>query len=281
MTQDVSMRAFKCPSCGAPLEPEAGTLTMKCPYCSGTVIIPESMRTPAPSSSGPSVGEVFQFGLNGVDLNQIMGNAMHLPQAISLAQQGKIDEAADLYSKITGMDQADAVNAVKDMASGRAVSLTPGIPGTSWKEYKASFSQPSVDVSTPSVMSVRTSGTSPTSAASSAGTSKKGGARSCGILLVIIVAVVALITVLVVGAFFLFSNSKGAGALIPLGFASQTLSFGSEGIGSGMHEDARSVGVDGSGNIIVADYQDGRVQTFDPSGKLVSAFSLSSGNQKV
>ena len=50
MTKNVSVRAFKCPSCGGPLEPETGTLTMKCPYCGGTVIIPESLRTPAASA---------------------------------------------------------------------------------------------------------------------------------------------------------------------------------------------------------------------------------------
>jgi len=31
MAKDASMRAFKCPTCSAPLEPESGTLTMKCP----------------------------------------------------------------------------------------------------------------------------------------------------------------------------------------------------------------------------------------------------------
>ena len=115
------MRAFKCPSCGAPLEPEIGTLTMKCPYCAGTVIIPESLRT-QPQPSGPTMGQVFDFGLNGVDLNKIVGNAMHLPDAIALAKQGKLDEAANLYTQITGMEHADAVAAMRDMAAGHAVS---------------------------------------------------------------------------------------------------------------------------------------------------------------
>ena len=111
MLQNPSVRAFKCPSCGAPLEPEVGTLTMKCPYCGGTVIIPESLRTPA-KGSGPTMGEVFDWGLRGLDMNKIVGNAMQLPQAISLAQQGQIDEAASIYSQITGLEHADAVEAV-------------------------------------------------------------------------------------------------------------------------------------------------------------------------
>lgn len=85
MAKGSSLWAFKCPTCGAPLEPEVGTLTMKCSYCGGTVIIPESLRS-APPSSAPTLGEAFQLGLNGVDLNQIVGNALHLPRALSLAQ---------------------------------------------------------------------------------------------------------------------------------------------------------------------------------------------------
>lgn len=122
MAKNDSVRAFKCPTCGGPLEPEAGTLTMKCSYCGGTAIIPESLRTPAPSS-GPSMGEVFDFGLKGVDLNQIVGNAMHLPQAISLAQEGRIDEAAAIYSQITGMEHADAAPISIALASTRARPL--------------------------------------------------------------------------------------------------------------------------------------------------------------
>jgi sugar lactone lactonase YvrE/predicted RNA-binding Zn-ribbon protein involved in translation (DUF1610 family) len=268
MANNPSVRAFKCPSCGGPLEPEVGTLTMKCPYCGSTIIIPESLRTPPPSS-GPSMGEVFQFGLNGVDLNQIVGNAMHLPQAISLAQQGRVDEAADMYSKITGMEHADALAAVKDMASGHAVSLTPGRQGVTWQQVQPSYSAPINQTSAPAVSS------------DSFSTGPKSGGRSCGLLIGIIAVVAILIVGLVAGGLYFFSGSKSPAAIIPLGFANQTLAFGSEGIGAGMFQDPRSIGVDGNGNMTVADFQDGRVQTFDPSGKLASSFSLTQGNKKV
>lgn len=49
-------------------------------------------------------------------------------------------------------------------------------------------------------------------------------------------------------------------------FARETLKFGSEGIGPGMMADARSIGVDGQGNIYVAEYLGGRVQVFDSNG---------------
>ncbi|HEV2904498.1 MAG TPA: hypothetical protein VGW32_05600, partial [Pyrinomonadaceae bacterium] len=53
-------------------------------------------------------------------------------------------------------------------------------------------------------------------------------------------------------------------------FAREVLKFGSEGIGPGMMTDARSIGIDGNGNIYVAEYIGGRVQIFDAKGTFVT-----------
>jgi len=262
MAKEASIRAFKCPSCGAPLEPEVGTLTMKCPYCGGTVIIPESLRT-RPPSAGPTLNEAFQFGLNGVDMNQSVGNAMQLPEAISLAKQGRLDEAADIYSRITGMEHVDAIKAVQAMAGGHAVALTPGRPGASFQGFSSSYSTtPAVQISSPSTFSGETY-TPP---------AKKRSGLSCFIIIGIVACLGILAATLAIGGPMLFGNSFN-----PLGtilFASQTMSFGSEGIGQGMFQNARAIGVDGKGNIVVADFKDGRVQTFDPKGKFLSSFTV-------
>ena len=128
MPNDSSIRAFKCPTCGAPLEPPAGALTMKCNYCGGTVIIPQSMRTPPPASSSG----VPQYNWGGLNLSEIMGEAMRLPEAISLAEQGRITEAAQLYSQITGASLTDATTAINQIVAGQAVSLVPGQSGMQW-----------------------------------------------------------------------------------------------------------------------------------------------------
>ena len=239
-------------------------------YCGGTVIIPESLRT-RPPSSGPSIGEVFQFGLNSVDLNQVMGNAMHLPQAISLVQQGRIDEAADIYSQITGLAHPDAVKAMNEMAAGRAVSLTPGRPGVSWGQTETTYNrpQPGVEISTPSSSIV-------TSVIST-----KSSGKGCGLFAAVMIAGILLIVGLVVAGLFLFSSGSSSASFIPFGFSKQTLSFGSEGIGAGLLVDARSLGMDANGHIVVADYQDGRIQTFDPAGKFISTFSINPDGKKV
>jgi streptogramin lyase len=52
-------------------------------------------------------------------------------------------------------------------------------------------------------------------------------------------------------------------------FATVALQFGEEGIGPGMFTDARSIGVDGKGNIYVGEYSGGRIQVFDSAGKFI------------
>jgi outer membrane protein assembly factor BamB len=55
----------------------------------------------------------------------------------------------------------------------------------------------------------------------------------------------------------------------PVSRASKGLEFGGEGSGPGQFNDPRYIAVDLDGNIYVADYDSGRVQKFDPSGKFI------------
>lgn len=52
------------------------------------------------------------------------------------------------------------------------------------------------------------------------------------------------------------------------------LSFGEEGIGPGKFNDARYIDLDQQGTVYVADYQGGRVQAFDTSGKYLRQWTL-------
>ena len=62
-------------------------------------------------------------------------------------------------------------------------------------------------------------------------------------------------------------------------FANVLREFGSEGIGPGMFNDARSIGVDSAGRIYVAEYTGGRVQVLDPDGKFVTQWNI--GDRKT
>jgi len=57
-------------------------------------------------------------------------------------------------------------------------------------------------------------------------------------------------------------------------FASSLLSFGEEGMGAGMLNDPRSIGVNSRGDIYVGDYNDGRIQIFDSRGTFLKLVSL-------
>jgi DNA-binding beta-propeller fold protein YncE len=52
------------------------------------------------------------------------------------------------------------------------------------------------------------------------------------------------------------------------------LQFGSKGTGAGQFGDPRHIAIDMDGNIFVADYQDGRLQKFDPSGKFLQLINV-------
>lgn len=58
------------------------------------------------------------------------------------------------------------------------------------------------------------------------------------------------------------------------GFASIVLEFGGQGTGPGLMDDPRYIALDADGNIWTADYQDGRVQQFDPSGKFMTLIQV-------
>jgi outer membrane protein assembly factor BamB/uncharacterized Zn finger protein (UPF0148 family) len=57
-------------------------------------------------------------------------------------------------------------------------------------------------------------------------------------------------------------------------FAHLVTTFGSSGIGPGLLNDSRYITVDGSGTVYVADYQDGRIQAFDPDGKFLHGWQV-------
>jgi sugar lactone lactonase YvrE len=62
-------------------------------------------------------------------------------------------------------------------------------------------------------------------------------------------------------------------------FATVLLNFGSEGIGPGMFNDARSIAVDGAGRIYVGEYTGGRIQVFDADGKFLTQWTI--GDRKT
>jgi DNA-binding beta-propeller fold protein YncE/DNA-directed RNA polymerase subunit RPC12/RpoP len=62
----------------------------------------------------------------------------------------------------------------------------------------------------------------------------------------------------------------------PIPPAEAILDFGGQGNGAGLFDDARYISLDPDGNIYVAEYQSGRVQKFDPTGKFIMLINVES-----
>lgn len=109
------------------------------------------------------------------------------------------------------------------------------------------------------------------------------------LLLGAIIAVLAAVGILAPAFYSVTRAVKGSNNdTTPLGgpaketrnsFATESLTFGSEGIGPGMFTDARSIAVDGSGRIYAGEYTGGRIQVFDPAGTFVRQWSI--GDRKT
>jgi hypothetical protein len=131
-----------------------------------------------------------------------------------------------------------------------------------------------------------------------------GMGLSIGIFIVVMIGIFALISI------FVFQQQRGASSInvaatstqaalarvspVPVntptplptltptpGFAQSEMSFGAEGIGQGMFNDARYIAVDGSGSIYVADYEGGRIQRFDTSGRYQSQWRVGDSNTYI
>ena len=246
---------FKCTSCGGPLEyQEGGALTVRCPFCGSSIIVPEELRPrPAPQASS---GGFFD------GLLKMQERAANLQEIARLARAGNKIEAIKLYREIFGVGLAEAKLAVERMAAGEQ----PGQVAVSMHQVQA---HPQVQHLT------------------------HAAKRSVKWIMITVVVLIlagvgAGIWGIVVGLKHAtdtvsrvssppHTSVPRGSAEVPTapGFAHVALKFGSEGIGPGMFKDARSIGVDGEGRIYVGEYLNGgRVQAFDANGNFITQWTV-------
>ena len=95
-----------------------------------------------------------------------------------------------------------------------------------------------------------------------------GASLTCGMLaligFILLATIVPIIFAFVVGGGPLAPLWNQVDPLSPVGIE---LRFGESGIGAGQFDDPRAIAADGDGNIYVADYSSGRLQSFDRDGK--------------
>jgi streptogramin lyase len=246
--------SFNCPMCAAPLELAGDdAVTMRCPYCGNTVMIPEEVRGGlGDESTGEVIGSAFA---------PVIDQTLKVAEVARLVRAGNKIAAIKLYRETFGVGLREAKEAVEKIGAGQPISFmhterrTANVSPQQWKSAPLMQEQ--------------------------AMRQKKRGARFwLGVGIALIVAVIGLFLIFGGVAAWLITARRApttGPASRPAssnGFASVALEFGSEGIGAGQFKDVRSVAVDGAGHVYVGEYMGGRVQVFDPQGKFITQWMV-------
>lgn len=143
-----TMRLLKCPACGGPLDPPAGESTMKCPYCTNQVIVPESLRI----SKQQAGNHVSVF--SGIDMSSMMGYGAQWAEVVQLAQGGQKDEAVKKYMKLTGNGESSARYMVDSLAGYQSYEFAPGNYNSVQQIYAPIMAQTGETIKTVTKMTV-------------------------------------------------------------------------------------------------------------------------------
>ena len=267
---------FNCPNCGAPLDYQGSDPIIRCPYCSTSVVVPENLRAQPSFSSKP---DNFTLAGAGGDMAGMLQKARRFKEVRDLARAGQTEQAIKIYREITDGSRTDAEAAVQALSQGQPIMLTGLTAGTSAQalELAAQAARQAAQAVAQSE-SYTPSATIETSAASGPG--RAGCLVGCFITAV---------TLVIVGAVFFFA-AGGAGMLNSLtgldipsfSYATQVLGFGSKGTGPGLFTDVRGIAVNpATGAIFAADYEGGRLQSFDPTGKFIKQWTVGKGTKST
>jgi streptogramin lyase/predicted RNA-binding Zn-ribbon protein involved in translation (DUF1610 family) len=245
-----TVQTFQCPSCGASLEPPSGAATMKCGYCGTSVVIPEAIRsTPQPQAG---LGSMSSLSL---DFGTLMAKAIRMGEVVRLTRNGDRTDAIKLYQENSGASLEQAEKVIDAIASGHGAEVMMGPEAGEMGRVIAAAE---------SAREMRTE----------VQQARRGRRSGCAGTLSIIIVVAAIIIAIQTspGPAHDFVNGLIA-QFNPAAFAKPLLTFGAQGSGAGMLDDPRSVAVSPDGTIYVADYSDGRIQSFDPTGKFIALVS--------
>ena len=114
---------FNCSMCSAPLDmATANGMTIRCPYCGNTSILPEELRSGV--ASGAASEPIAEGFVPMID------HALKLAEVAKLAKTGNKIAAIKLYRETFGGKLEDAKNAVEQMESGQPIVFNQTFRGT-------------------------------------------------------------------------------------------------------------------------------------------------------
>lgn len=219
---------------------------MRCPYCGNTIIPPESLAARRDEVEAQQVSVVAS------------GATIDFQEYRDLLAQGEKMEAIQRLHKATGLGLKQSQEIIDALERGEDMSALAALLGGILPDQQAAEAMQAINLGGQSI-----------SPASVKRTVKIAGASlTCGMLaligFILLATVVPIVFALVVGGGPLAPLWSQVDPLSPVGIE---LRFGESGIGAGQLDDPRAVAADEDGNIYVADYSSGRLQSFDREGK--------------
>jgi sugar lactone lactonase YvrE/DNA-directed RNA polymerase subunit RPC12/RpoP len=258
------VHTFQCPNCHASLnyDPGSRTATVRCDYCSSTIIVPETLRQAALHDTGRPAGAAAA------------GQAQKLAEIAQLAHGGQKIQAIKLFRETfdTGLKEAkDVVEAIERNDAIRLEDITilastPATDASPVPRRSASCLILAVVlmVGLAALVPILLGGGLAFFTISSVETSAGTPASSISLLSTQLPAVLA-------------QPTQPPAATATPGLAAVVWQMGGqEGIGPGFFNDTRRLGLDGAGNIYTGDYSGGRVQVFDPDGEFLGQWNAGS-----
>jgi ribosomal protein L7/L12/DNA-binding beta-propeller fold protein YncE len=110
-------QSFNCPSCGAPIDIDAGVdPVVRCQYCSNTVVIPAELRSAPGLTAGAFTGSL--------DLGDLTEIGPRIQEIIELVHEGEKIDAIKLFRETFGTGLKESKDAVEALERGENIDLT-------------------------------------------------------------------------------------------------------------------------------------------------------------
>lgn len=229
---------FTCPSCGAPITYDGAGATTRCPFCSQSIIVPDTIRTAGGDDLNP--GTAFPH------------ESDPMAEVIATLHAGKKIEAIKQYRQMSGLGLKESKAAIEAIEAGQAARV--GEHTTSARGSSGGTSVLGIIVAIFLLVFVLTGVAVVAWAedrANQVPTQDTADERQ------------ALAT----------ASATRQPSPTP-SVLSLVQTIGSSGVGEGQFDDVRSVAVDGEGNLYVVPYTGGRVQRFTPDGTFASQWMV-------
>lgn len=249
-------QTFHCPNCGAPLDPPAGSnLSIRCPFCSSSVIVPTELRRFPPESETLSREETIQ---------KLPDSGRNLMEVIQLVKSGMRQEAINRFREYFDTSRNTAEIAIARIEQGQVVELSHLLkPSSGTVQTPMNTSLPAANLPKRTLLFFPVGVTCLT------------------------ISILSIVLLSISVAIF-FSGIEPGGFLYefwlknnPRSTAPLLFSFGGENAETALLSQPDRITADKNSNIFVAEFPGGKIQHFDKNGQFIKVFNTGEGKVNI